>query len=411
MGSTVVTVLFLFLAGYWFGWQTTSARSIKSEASPVAMSHGNAPGKDSQGRLSTAGEAVDAQGLVVRLARMLQSGTDNRANTIRMVTEVAALSQEEVYAALTELKSAPRTGPLLTLRAQLVKRLAELDPQAAYDYARQAIVARDSAGGQLLASVFQRWAYSDPVAALRTWRDFRASGSADFDEVALMRSDYYGLGGIFYRLGKKDLGVALSEVTRLTADEQKQAWFALSPLAAQEAARGQMLDALNAQPPGSARTTALAQAIEMWARSAGQRDAALQYLDSGKLSAAEKTAVEERLFRTMADTRSEGADWFVGRAQTPEQRSERLNYVIQTWAYEDPVAAGNWLNNQGLDAGAAKAMASYARTVAARYPEAAVEWVRRIPDEAVRQRAFAQVEARIRQNFPLKADALLKPAM
>jgi hypothetical protein len=181
------------------------------------------------------------------------------------------------------------------------------------------------------------------------------------------------LGGIFYRLGKKDLGVALSEVTRLTADEQKQAWFALSPLAAQEAARGQMLDALNAQPPGSARTTALAQAIEMWARSAGQRDAALQYLDSGKLSAAEKTAVEERLFRTMADTRSEGADWFVGRAQTPEQRSERLNYVIQTWAYEDPVAAGNWLNNQGLDAGAAKAMASYARTVAARYPEAAVE--------------------------------------
>jgi hypothetical protein len=229
--------------------------------------------------------------------------------------------------------------------------------------------------------------------------------------MALMRNDYYGLGGKFGKLGKKDLNVALSEVTRLTPDEQKQAWFALSPLAAQSDARGKMLEALNAQPPGSARTTALAQAIEMWARSAGQRDAALQYLDSGVVDTAEKTKVEERLFRTMVETRSEGADWFIGRAQSVEQRSQRLDYVIQTWAYEDPVAAGNWLNNQGLDAGAAKAMASYARTVAARYPEAAVEWVRRIPDEAIRQRALTQVEARIRQNFPLKADALLKPAM
>ena len=81
------------------------------------------------------------------------------------------------------------------------------------------------------------------------------------------------------------------------------------------------------------------------------------------------------------------------------------------WVYDDPVAAGQWLIDQGLDENAARAMRQYARIIARDYPAEALDWARRIPDPVARERALEEIELRIRHLHPNRANLWLQSAV
>jgi hypothetical protein len=408
--SFVFGVLFLFLAGYWLGWKFTPTKTNLSEAA-VRSDSGAADrrvSKNGKPRPAvTLPVAKIAQERITRLARLSLSTTDKRETDARIATEIAALNLTDVLAALAVLDHAPASAPLMTLRVRLLERLTGLDPYAALDYAREAAASGRDRDSMLVSTVFQRWAFSDAPTALQAWRDFIAGGGAD-DERTLKRSGHYGLDEIFFRLGRKDLNLAVDEMKSLPVEQQQRVWDSLSRLAFEDKPRPQLLAAVTALPPGEIRTQALAQMADVWVRSPGQKEAAVQWLDEAQLSRVEQTRIEERIAFYLGPMLESG-NWLMDRAQTPEERTRRLDLVMGGWVYHDPVGAGEWLNAQGLDKTAAPAMSRYAKAVVNNHPEAALEWARSIPEEAVRESTLADVERRIRKVHSHRADALLAP--
>jgi hypothetical protein len=408
--SFVFGVVFLFLAGYWLGWKFTptksnlSAAAVRSDSAaadrPVSKNRKPRPAV-------TLPVAEIAQERITRLARMSVSSTDKRETDARIAAEIAALNVTDVFAALAVLDESPASAPLVALRVRLLERLTSLDPYAALDYARQAAASGRDRVSLLASTVFRRWAFSDPPAALQAWRDFMAGGTAD-DERKLKRNDYYGLDEIFFRLGRKDLDLALAEMKNFPAEQQQLLWYNLSRLAFEDKPRQQLLAAAAALPAGENRTQALAHMADVWVRSPGQKEAAVQWLDEAQLSRVEQAQIEERIAFYLGSM-AESGKWLLDRAQTPEERARRLDSVMGGWVYYDPVGAGEWLNAQGLDKTAAPAMRRYANAVLNEHPEMALEWARNIPDEAVRQSTLAEVEKRIRKRHPQRAGELLPP--
>jgi hypothetical protein len=408
--SFVLGALFLFLAGYWLGWKVTPTKSNLSEAAvrSDSVAADRRVSKNRKPRSAVTLPAVEiAQERITRLARMSVSTTDKREVDARIATEIAALNVNEVFAALAVLDESPASATLVALRVRLLERLTSLDPYAALDYARQAAASGRDRASMLASTVFRRWAFSDAPAALEAWRDYFAGGAA-YDEAALKRSKYFGLDEIFFRLGKGDLNLALTEMKSFSDEQQQRIWYSLCRLAFEDKPRQQLLTAAAALPPGESRTHALAQMADVWVRSPGQKEAAVQWLDTAQLSRVEQAQIEERIAFYLGPM-AESGKWLLDRAQTPEERARRLDSVMGGWVYYDPVGAGEWLNAQGLDKTAAPAMSRYAKAVVNEHPEMALEWARNIPDEAVRQNTLAEVEKRIRKRHPQRAGELLRP--
>ena len=407
--SLVFGVLFLFLAAYWFGWKFAPTKTNFSEAAvrSDSVAADRRVSRNSKLRpVITLPAAETAQERMTRLARLAVSTADKREIDARIAAEIATLNLTDVFAALVVLDQAPASATLVALRVCLLERLTSLDPQAALDYAREAAASGRDRASLLASTVFRRWAFSDAPAALRAWREFIAGGAVN-DERTFKRSDYCGLDEIFFRLGRSDVNLALEEMKSFSAEQQQKIWYNLSRLAFEDKPRQQLIAAVTALPPGENRTQALATMADVWVRSPGQKEAALQWLDEAQFSRAERAQIEERIGFYMG-LMSESGKWLMDRAQTPEERTRRLDLVMSGWVYHDPLGAGEWLNAQGLDKTAAPAMSRYANAVVNKHPEAALEWARNIPDEAVRQSTLADVERRIRKHHPQRAGELLK---
>jgi hypothetical protein len=215
---------------------------------------------------------------------------------------------------------------------------------------------------------------------------------------------------IAWRLGRQDLNRALTEIGTLPGEDQSVAWQGLASLAAQEEHRERILAAISALPPSAVRSGALANAVSAWAQ-AGNLDNAVQWLDSVPLDRREQAGIEEKMALSFFyENPSNWADWLIARARSPEERSQRLELMTSIWTDLDPTTAGRWLIAQGLDGSAAAAMWRFANTIAANHPAEAVAWARSIPDESMRQRTLVQVEDRIRQQHPHRADEVLNGA-
>jgi hypothetical protein len=313
---------------------------------------------------------------------------------------------------LAALETAPITGPFVELRTRLIERWAALDPQGAWTYARNVPSSSGSWSSREAAGrVLRRWAIADPLAALQSWRELKLSDS-NSDRYDQYRSDFYGLADLFSRLGRQNMEQALVELQTLLPDQKEAAWKALAGLAGREEFRERILTALTALPQGEARAGALAQALTSWKRSVSNVEPVWQWLDSAQLARSDMVRIEERLWADefFNGQREAASDWLLARARSPKERGDRMETAVMNWASGDPVACANWLNRQGLDDTASRAMAVFARTAVANHPEDAVAWARRIPDPAVRQRSLEEVEKRLRVQYPNRADALLVPA-
>jgi hypothetical protein len=402
----VSAIIFLLLAGYWFGWMSVPAHSLNVvtvEFEPVSEP-ATAPVEQESKRVRKKTTALrrdveNAQARMVRLGRSFITEPDERAAEARAIADIATLDRNEVLSALAALENAPEAGPTFMLRQLLLQRLVDLDPYAALDYVRQKNSRSSRALHRVTVQVLRRWALNDPAAALEAWRGLKLP----------YLDNANALHEIFRRLGAHDFRRALTDLDTLPRHLQADAWRGLAELAAQEKHRNQAVAALMALPPGGRRTRSLGVALREWAREANPTEA-LQWLETASLSRDERAQIEEEVgVGFFYQDHQTAADWLIARAQTPTERADRLERVISLWATYDVVAAGQWLIAQGLDDTAAPAMADYARAIATDHPTEAVAWARSIADENVRQRALAQVEKRIRQYYPRRADSLLGP--
>jgi hypothetical protein len=305
----------------------------------------------------------------------------------------------------------PETRVLGDLRFRLLERWASFDPRAAFNYARNFSSNGESA--PLTEPVLRRWAFSDPEGALQAWRELALS---DRDRYTRDRSDFQGLHDIFRGLGKQSVSLAVAEIQSLTPGQQSVAWRAMAGLAANDEYRGPVLSEMSALPPDAIPREALLTALNAWKKAEPQSEAELdalrQWTDWAQFDRGEVAKMEELRagmeFHAHDANRQAVADRLVGGAQTPAERSRRLERVVGMWASDDPVAAGQWLVDQGLDETAARAMRQYVRMIAGEHPAEALDWARGIPEAAARQRALDELEIRIRHLHPERADSLLR---
>ncbi|MBI4326505.1 MAG: hypothetical protein HY674_14755 [Chloroflexi bacterium] len=335
------------------------------------------------------------------LARQLAGGRNQRASQTRVIADIAGMDVEQVARALTELEQAPATWVLQELRLHLLRRWASLDPRAAWDYTRnhQSEFREVPGFGTIEAALLQRWSVTDPAAALQAWNELGPQARED-------DRNRWALRLIFSALGRQDLDRAMALADTLNPVEKSEAVAGLAAFAADARHRDALLGTLSSLPSGDLRTRALAEALASWSQK--QPTEAIQWLDASTFDRNERGSIEEQLATQWLHQDQRGtADWLLSRADSPTRRARRLEMIVTSWGHVDPTACGQWLIAQGLDADAAVAMRLYANTVAANFPVEAVAWARSIPDEAMRQRALAELEGKLRQLYPNRVDELL----
>ncbi len=307
----------------------------------------------------------------------------------------------EVRAGLVELEQAPATEVLQALRLHLLRRWATMEPRAAWEYARNDLGEFPEAPGfgTMAAALLQRWSMRDPAGALEAWAELSADERHDDRNRCALRM-------VFSAMGAQDLEQALSRADTLNQSEKSEALRGLAAFASNEQHRDALLATFAALPASELRAQVLGEAVGQWARN--EPAEAIQWLDTAKLDPSERGSLEEAIAtQCFVKDQPTTADWLLSRADSPADRTKRLEMIVTQWAHGDPTACGQWLIAQGLDNGAAGAMRLYANTVAANFPAEAVAWAKSIPDAAARQHTLDQLRVRLRERYPGRVKELL----
>jgi hypothetical protein len=408
LGSLALSLAAVFLIGYYAGWhrlpETTDSSDPPAPAQrdatigPAALETPSAPFSTlTTGTITAPSRDEGTHERIARLARWLAGGPDARRSRAYAAAEIASMNLGEIWSAIEDLHSIPQTRAVAELRSKLLLRWASLDPDRAFEYWFESLNTLQWPS-QFTHQFFDRWARSDPGAALAAWkRMFQHKAASPHPDQG------FALRRIFARLAGGDLAAAAAAAGALSADAQTEALRGIADHAHDPGRRHLLLQTLLLWPPGEARDEALSQAAAAWAAAASP-DVVLEWMEQSPLDADQRfNIIDEIGMRLFHQKHREGADWLLAHATTPQHRSRAMAHIIMNWMHYDLVAAGEWLAAHARDASAAKAMHVYARELASDFPEHAVIWARHIPDSTVRQKALSEIEARLRELHPHRA--------
>jgi hypothetical protein len=98
---------------------------------------------------------------------------------------------------------------------------------------------------------------------------------------------------------------------------------------------------------------------------------------------------------------------FMLRNAEEKDRGSTYDQIVQSWSSQDPNGAGAWLGAQPQGPELDSARATFARNVASRDPESAMEWAKTVTEEQKRINAVEQVFKTWRKKDAAAAESAL----
>ena len=407
--SLCLSAFILVTGGYLLGWNTVSSTPVSVSTDSKPQSHGLAesggfysrPGSGTKSISTGGADSVDVEDIkhrILQLAARLRPGMNRYEQAAYAHAEVATMTMAEVQAGLKQLADAPQNRVFHELRMMMLDRWMTLDPESAYNYAREYVemaprlLRRESLDGIMLSI----WASKDPEGAFKKWQSLPPDD----------RPTGYRLGTIFRSMGEVDFNLALGTGLSLPSENHYHLLRGLARSPDNDVERQQLFEKVAQLPDREQRDEIIAMSLHGWANDSGP-EAVVKWLDTSNLPSVELNEIEDNLaMHWFYENHQAAADWLMSRADSPERRADALDRMARHWATYDPVAAGEWLIAQGLDASASRAMRNYADRIARNYPEDAVAWARAIPDKSIRAEALRRVHLTFSERYPREAAEL-----
>ena len=380
---TVGAVWLVSLAAVWhLGKQSTAADSAdpsrpggitsSSPSGSAVTSSGGKRGPTVRGSTEN-GKPLTVKQIIARTAAAMRGGA--MMNPMSMVKAMAWLddiSPADLPAALAEVDALTDPQQKMMLQMALLGKWAETDGPAAMKYAEE-----HPAGSGMMAQmgkmgVAAAWAEKDPEAVWKWYKEQNEtdSGGGPFGGSMVLVS-------LFSQLAANDPAQAFKRLEELEDTERQMALGGvLQASMFDDAKRTAILKELEAMPDADERKQAKQMMLSQWAMLAP--DQAMEWVKTQP--PAEQDAMRETAgtMLLMSDPKK-GASFLLDGA-TDEQKPQRYDQIITTWAMTDTNAAGTWLSAQPQGPHLDAARSSFVTAASRKDPESAMAWAATITD-------------------------------
>lgn len=333
-----------------------------------------------------------------------------------------SLDEEGVRRALTQVGAAPGGPGKQNMQYNLLRRWAELNPQAAIHYVEtmKDHEQRDS----FYSTIAYAWGAKDFNAA-KTWamtladrriKNFALQGilsslvETDPDQALQLaltlpksNSGYYGYGySIFQALSAQNPVTAAQKATALPPGEFREQ--AMRIVATQWAKVD--LDAARhwaeTLPPGNPQQSALGNIISQWSR----RDptAAAHYAENIPSGQSRSNIISSVASNWMQEDSAAALAW-VETLPKDQARDNAMRNTISQWARDDPRAAADYVMKMTDETQYQNYLSSISHQWASEDPDGALKWARAQNDPKVEENFMTNVLSQWAENEPEKAAA------
>ena len=401
----VVAVVFLIaVIGAYFLGKGAGEREAAAEADKLAGGKGGSAGplsgisgeqaRRDGGRGSSDPEGDEAgalrqrsvKSIIARARVKMQGGMMNMSGMMRALAMLDDVSDEQIQEALAEVeRSVKEPQQKMMFGMLLLARWAETDGPAALAYADEHFSTKNPMMMGIKTSVLSSWAQSDPEAAWDWYEEQEPSlGGGAFGNSRAM-----ALMGIVGSLALQDVDKAFERLDSIEDQSERQmALQGLGQAIWEEDRRADILTKIEAMEDATEKMAARNAVISQWSQI--DPDGAVEWADT--LGDEDRSAVIKQIGQSLswADPQR-SAELQLSVATTAEERSTAYSNAISSWAYNDPIGAGEWLAEQDQGPDLDGARRQFASSIAQKDPEGAMAWADSITADDDRTSAVQNV--------------------
>lgn len=332
--------------------------------------------------IATAPHAADFTSLIL-------DSKDNRSTDewqTRLQRGIAELSISDIPLALDGLKNVTDLRERSSILTQILRRWAELEPRAAFDYLNA--LGEGEIKAQAMTEVARIVARSDP----EYLADKAATMPANRARRELVQELTKGW-------AETDVRAALAWAEQLPEDLSKKDALAIVRFQWATQNPAEASAKLDGLPPGDSRNSFITAIAEQW----GSRDPKAAVEWTATLSETEKALAMSNLIGAWAKHDPLAAGKFVAQLPPDETQKQAAMSVISNWANRDPGQAAAWVlqfpEGATREQGLREVVIAWTRMDS----EAAREWARQLPTGDTRDAALKDFVESIAFWSPNKA--------
>jgi hypothetical protein len=394
--TAVLVWLGSLAAVYWFGQRQgraageEAARTIatRQDASSVpgkpprisSVQHGGTAGAG-----GVAATAPSYKQILAQVKALIRTGgMNNPATGIKALSLLGQIREEDLQAALTETEDIKEPQQKMLIYMVLLGKWAEKDGPAAMKYSEEKLKDAGPLMQMAKMGIVSSWAQNDPEAVWKWYKDQEdkdaPGGPFGGRSMALM--------GLFSSMGGRDIEGAFKRVKDLESPEERRfALMGISQSAFEDDSRQRVMKEIDSMADPDERKEARQMLIGQWTMMEPEK--ATAYIESLPIEERRDVARSAGQMMMMSDPKK--AAEFMLKNSEEKDRGSTYDQIMQSWSNQDPNAAGAWLGQQPQGPELDSARATFARNVASRDPESAMEWAKTVTEEQKRVQAVEQV--------------------
>lgn len=324
-------------------------------------------------------------------------GMMNIRGMLRAIAPLVELDDSQLQDALAEVeKTVKEPQQKMMMYSLLLGQWAETDGKAALAYAEQKLGTNTSPMDfGIRASIVGAWSRRDPDGVWRWYQTERKDDGNDRTKGMLVSMMFAGMAA-------SDLDSALQKLPSLDDSTRAMALSGIANSSASESSRTRLLDRA-ATMPAEQKQQIRQGVVSQWAMT--DADAAVKWIHS--LPADEQKPMRDSASNMiMMMQPAKGADLMMEGAEDKD-KPQLYDRVVSQWAWQDSKAAGEWLSKQPQGPELDNARRTYAMAVSQKDPAAAMDWAKSVQNPEQRTQSVEQIYQTWRAKDGAAADAAL----
>jgi hypothetical protein len=300
---------------------------------------------------------------------------DFQQRIFELIEEMLGLDAAQVKVLVAELRVHPELDQEMRVNiiGFAIISLADKQPRAALSLIAEA---QDLLKGKdhVVTATLERWARTEPLAALEWIRDHPATFTPESAEQAKLAV----IGGT----ARQDPKLAFQLIRETGIQNLDEAGRKIADAASTPADRDAVLAAMRAMPePESTEGGSLAGAVIRRLTSKALADGfaeASSWIEKSSLSETETSAAVSEISSHSGKDTGRWIDWMAEKLPASAV-DQKVGPMMERWTREDYQAAGTWLAASPAGPARHAAVRSYAKTVAPYEPATAAQWALTLP--------------------------------
>jgi|GEM_PF-1033329 len=323
-------------------------------------------------------------------------GMMNIRGMLRAIAPLVELDDAQLQDALAEVeKTVKEPQQKMMMYSLLLGQWAESDGKSALAYAEQKLGSGSPMDFGVRASIVGAWSRRDPDGVWRWYQTERKEDGNDRTKGMLVSMMFAGMAA-------SDLDSALQKLPSLDDSTRAMALSGIANSSTSESSRTRLLDRAATMSPEQKQQIRQG-VVSQWAMT--DADAAVKWIHS--LPADEQKPMRDSASNMiMMMQPAKGADLMMEGAEEKD-KPQLYDRVVGQWAWQDSKAAGEWLSKQPQGPELDNARRTYAVAVSQKDPSAAMDWAKSVQNPEQRTQSVEQIYQTWRGKDAAAADAAL----